>query len=342
MFKDNRHHQNKEVNAYTAHDRYWFRNTGRTTPCTLWLFMLRLTRHEPDLVERVAWFMGYYLGDALLDWLIWVPKLEQAIQRLPPDWSKLTPKQFAERKLIPHETMKVLFRIVYPRCNLGLRAEVLVVTDREPDNWLLRKRGHWCPEWVPRLPPEKGTRYIGIRKRDDGAWHPLRLLPVLEQRIYRSGPRRAPPRPGALRKNPQARGKSIDGGWVLRRLFHKTGASFFGPCGRVFWDTEGCYAHYNDISHIQRTRAEKCKTKDIKQGSSWTDRGEPVDTGSFHYDRWCIDPQRPYLVSHKYETAPLWRGQMLFIPECWDTLVHVSFADPVDYGGIDRVYRLPN
>ena len=339
MFKDNCSGENKEVEAYTAYNRHRFRNTGLMTPCTLWLFMLRLNDHEHNLMRLVAWFMGYYLGDALLDWLIWVPKLEQAIQQLPPGWSKLTPEEFVKRKLIPHETMKVLFRIVYPRCELGLRAEVYV-----DGKWTLHTNdGYLRPrKWIPHLPPKKNMRFIGSRKRDNGAWHPLRLLPALERRITRSGPRRALPRLGALQKNPQARGKRIDGGWVLRRLFHKTGGSFFGPCRRNFWCPDSCFICYNHISHIQRTRAEKYKTKTIQRSSRWTDRGVEIDTRVWRYDRWCADPQRPYLVTSKYDKPPVCRAIMLFIPDRWDAVRNDSFGYTVDYKYIDKVYRLPN
>lgn len=143
----------------------------------LGLFVARLNAYEHGLMRLVAWFLGYYLGDPVLDWIIRVPHLIESVKGLDVQWKwcKLDYEEFAAGGRLSEEDCKVFLRIMYPRCRNALREH------------------RWCDktqEWknvgaAAGLFFGVGSKIVGQRRRcgECSQNHPLRLLQVLEKRV---------------------------------------------------------------------------------------------------------------------------------------------------------------
>lgn len=149
----------------------------RVSAVMLGLFVAKLNAYEHGLVQLVAWFLGYYLGDPVLDWIIQVPHLIESVKKLPVSWKwrMLDYDGFEEAGHLSEEDCKVFLRIVYPRCRNTLRHH----------EWDDKKQ-----EWTnlgaaDRLFPSAGSKIVGRRQRcgECSQYHPLRLLQPLEKRL---------------------------------------------------------------------------------------------------------------------------------------------------------------
>ena len=147
----------------------------RASAVGLGLFVARLGVHEFDLVVLVAWFLGYYLGDPVLDWILRVPHLVASIQSAQSIWlmeqqKRPTYAEFEAHNYLTKEDCKALLRIMYPRCRNVLRDYKLV-------NRVWEMHGAAVSVF-----PAVGHKILGYQRRCPACahYHPLRLLTTSE------------------------------------------------------------------------------------------------------------------------------------------------------------------
>lgn len=304
------------------------------------MFVARLNAHEHGLVRLVAWFLGYYLGDPVLDWIIWVPHLIESADRLPTfgQWPNLKLDEFEEAGHLTQEDCKVFLRIMYPRCRNILRHY----------RWF-EKNQEWLDVGASNmLFPELGSKIIGRRRRcgQCSRHHPLRLLHVLEKQL---GPnllrhlfpfaayiiRMAPPKD------------------YMNALKSVAISGYTGQYG-IRYGTEWCCAFkeaYQDGGRdaVMTTMLHRVprglRIEEYNRASHRHEAGPKQRTSSAkfrcvsHYVEvenkyratWCADPEHPLELAVPRPGTCLQRSVGIFVPGEWDN-------GPV----YNRVYRLQN
>lgn len=318
----------------------------RVPAAALRLFVERLNAYERGLVQLVAWFLGYYLGDPVLDWIVRVPHLIESVKGLDAEckWRKLDYDGFAAGEHLSEEDCKVFLRIMYPRCRNSLRQQ----------NWC-EKKNRWVEGGAADMLLSKaGSKIVGCRRRCGkcSQHHPLRLLQVLEKRLGAGRLRHLFPYAAYIIRLPppdkyvQDLRSSCWSSYICKELlyevdwcdkFRKACRELIPKCGvpelirvmkyqvpKKLWIEE-----YNRASHRHETGPKQhAHLAKFRCHTHWV----AVPESEYHAV-WCDDPTYPLELeqTRPYSEYRLGISMGVFVPQEWK-------EGPV----YDHVYLLPN
>lgn len=310
------------------------------------LFVAKLNAYEHNLMRLVAWFLGYYLGDPVLDWIIRVPHLIESAMKLPKHsrGSNMPLDEFCEAQYLTNEDCKVFLRIMYPRCRNVLHHQVW--------HMQIAKDGEPKEAWVDHGAAEVyysgvAWRIVGCRRRcgECAQNHPLRLLQVLEKHMDVERLRRLYPYVAHSLRMPPPK-QYLE---VLRSIARSGYAGKYGVCYGVDWYRAfkkacmaGDYQHvvnamcnhvpitlrieeYNRASH----RHQVGPKQRANIGKFWCRTNWIVESERRMLTKWCVCPEHPLEVA-VYLSNTRKKSVGIFVPKAWEE------------GAVyDHVYRLP-